>query len=158
MVATELTSATVEARRGSLCPGRGRPQPWGPLLARLALDMADQLAPLQQFEYLPGMNLRVLQKDGEPWFLATDVCKVLDHSNVSKALQALDPSEKGLTTGYTLGGNQRTSIISESGLYLLVLKSRKSEAKAFQKWVTGEVLGDITDIEGRGIPLGKTTQ
>lgn len=105
--------------------------------------MADQLAPLQQFEYLPGMNLRVLQKDGEPWFLATDVCKVLDHSNVSKALQALDPSEKGLTTGYTPGGNQKTSIISESGLYLLVLKSRKPEAKAFQKWVTGGVPGGL---------------
>jgi prophage antirepressor-like protein len=102
--------------------------------------MADQLAPLQQFEYLPGMNLRVLQRDGEPWFVASDVCKALEHSNVSAALSMQDAEERAK---FNLGlkGQGAANIISESGLYLLVLKSRKAEAKAFQKWVTGEVLG-----------------
>jgi len=108
--------------------------------------MADQLAPLQQFEYLPGMNLRVLQRDGEPWFVAKDVCEVLEmptDKGTGRWLAHLDPEEKGslrIAAG-TSGGNPNTTIISESGLYLLVLKSRKEEAKAFQKWVTGEVLG-----------------
>lgn len=116
--------------------------------------MADQLAPLQQFEYLPGMNLRVLQKDGEPWFVAKDVCEVLELSNTTSALASLDPEERAK---FNLGRQGMGNIISESGLYLLVLKSRKPEAKAFQKWVTGEVLGGPTDRQGRGIPLGKTT-
>ncbi|OGA78146.1 Bro-N domain-containing protein [Hydrogenophaga sp.] len=101
------------------------------------------------------MTLRVLHKDGEPWFFATDVCKVLEHSNVSKALQALDTSEKGLTNGYTPGGAQRLSIITESGLYLLVLKSRKEEAKAFQKWVTGEVWGAVQIARDRAFHRGR---
>ena len=69
--------------------------------------------------------------------LAADVCKALDHSNVTKALMGLDPEER---SNLKLGRQGTTNIISESGLYLLVLKSRKPEAKAFQKWVTGEVL------------------
>ena len=110
--------------------------------------MVDQLAPLQQFEYLPGMNLRVLQKDGGPWFVAADVCKALEMSTDKGSgqwLRDLDPSEKHtlrIAQGNTRG-NPNTTIISESGLYLLVLKSRKPEAKAFQKWVTGEVLGGL---------------
>lgn len=129
--------------------------------------MAEQLAPLlgppalQQFEYLPGMNLRVLQRDGEPWFVTTDVCKALGIANSRAAAFELDPEEKGVVTADTLGGQQRVSIISESGLYLLVLKSRKEEAKAFQKWVTGEVLPSIRKTggayryAGTGHPVGK---
>lgn len=108
------------------------PVSWGPL------DMADQLATLQHFEYLPGMNLRVLQKDGEPWFVAKDVCTALDIANPTDALKSLDQDERAR---FNLGRQGMGNIISESGLYLLVLKSRKAEAKAFQKWVTGEVLG-----------------
>lgn len=110
--------------------------------------MADQLAPLQQFEYLPGRNLRVLQKDGEPWFVAADVCKALEMSTDKGSgqwLRDLDPSEKHtlrIAQGNTRG-NPNTTIISESGLYLLVLKSRKPEAKAFQKWVTGDAPGGL---------------
>lgn len=99
------------------------------------------------------MTLRVLHKDGEPWFLTTDVCKVLGIVNSRHACADLDTEEKGVVTADTLGGRQKVSIISESGLYLLVLKSRKAEAQAFQKWITREVLGGITDSEGRGIPL-----
>jgi prophage antirepressor-like protein len=127
--------------------------------------MAEQLAPLQQFEYLPGMNLRVLQRAGEPWFVAADVGKALGLGNMHSSLTALDRTEKGLHSMETPSGRQRVSCISESGLYLLVLKSRKEEAKAFQKWVTGEVMpsirktgeyvGALTDSQGRGIPLGR---
>lgn len=105
--------------------------------------MADQLAPVQQFEYLPGMNLRVLNRGGEPWFVAQDVGTTLGFGNLRSSLALLDPVEKGVHTVDTPGGKQRLSIISESGLYLLVLKSRKPEAKAFQKWVTAEVLPSI---------------
>ncbi len=100
--------------------------------------MADLITAPQQFEYLPGMNLRVIDRAGEPWFVATDVCKVLELTNTSIALAALDPEER---SKLNLGRQGMGNIISESGLYLLVLKSRKAEAKAFQKWVTGVVLG-----------------
>lgn len=113
--------------------------------------MADQLAPLQQFEYLPGMNLRVLQKDGEPWFVAADVCGVLG-TRTDALKHILDPSELAKVTPNSIGGSSGSdrTIISESGLYLLVLKSRKPEAKAFQKWVTGEVLGGTLQIARDG--------
>lgn len=114
--------------------------------------MADQLAPLQQFEYLPGMNLRVLQRDGEPWFVATDVCKALAIQNPTDALATLDQEER---SRFNLGHQGSANIISESGLYLLVLKSRKEEAKAFQKWVTGEVRGGHYRYRGTGHPVGK---
>lgn len=107
---------------------------------------------LQQFEYLPEMTLRVLQRDGEPWFVAKDVCDVLGFDTAKHGtgafLSHMDVEEVASvnlntldTTGGKLRGNPTFKIISESGLYLLVLKSRKAEAKAFQKWVTGEVLG-----------------
>lgn len=57
--------------------------------------MADQLAPVQQFEYLPGMNLRVLNRGGEPWFVAKDTCAALGMKNPADYLRHLDPEEKG---------------------------------------------------------------
>lgn len=94
-----------------------------------------------QFESHP---VRTVLKDGEPWFVAVDVCKALEYSNTSKALgDHLDADEKGITTGYTLGGQQKLTIISESGLYALVLRSRKPEARKFAKWVTRDVLPAI---------------
>jgi anti-repressor protein len=86
------------------------------------------------------MHLRVLQKDGEPWFVAADVAKVLEFRDPHNATRGLDPEEISLLTIRGLNRGKPAIIISESGLYLLVLKSRKPEAKAFQKWGTGEVL------------------
>lgn len=98
-----------------------------------------------------GHDIRVIVRDGAPWFVATDVCAALGYANTSKAVgDHLDPDEKGVTTGYTLGGEQRLTIISESGLYALVLRSRKPEARKFAKWVTGEVLPSIRKTGGYG--------
>lgn len=75
-------------------------------------------------------------KDGEPWFVAKDVCDVLDVKNVSDALlKVLDEDERGIDTIYTLGGKQEMAIISEPGFYSLVGKSRKPQAKVFKRWV-----------------------
>lgn len=85
----------------------------------------------------------VIDDSGAPWWIAVDVCGVLGLSNSRKALSALDEDEKGVTSGYTLGGNQHMATVNESGLYSLIFKSRKPEAKAFRRWVTCEVLPQI---------------
>lgn len=88
-------------------------------------------------------QVRTVIKEGEPWFVAKDVCSVLELTNNREAISRLDEDEKGVNTAYTLGGNQNLTIINESGLYSLILTSRKPEAKAFKKWVTSEVLPSI---------------
>ena len=84
--------------------------------------------------------VRVLVKDAQPWFVAADVCRVLEIANSRDAIASLDEDEKGVGNADTHGGSQKMNLISESGLYALVFKSRKPEAKAFRKWVTAEVL------------------
>ena len=89
-------------------------------------------------------NIRTTtDSQGNTWFVAQDVCKALDLANTSRALSRLRPSMKGVTSMNTLKGIQTLTIISEPGLYLLVLRSRKAEAEAFQDWVTGHVLPAI---------------
>ena len=88
--------------------------------------------------------VRVITRDNQPWFAAVDVCNALGYRNSRKAVaDHLDDDERGVTTSDTLGGNQQLTIISESGLYALVLRSRKPEARKFAKWVTSEVLPSI---------------
>lgn len=77
---------------------------------------------------------------GDPWFVASDVCEALTIGNSRDAVGRLDDDEKGVGTIDTLGGKQDVSIINESGLYSLIMTSRKPEAKRFKKWVTSEVL------------------
>ena len=99
-----------------------------------------------QFETLP---LNVIDKAGEPWFIAKEVCEILEISNTSKAVEGLDEDE--LTKSYTidsLGRNQEVLIISESGLYTLIIRSNKPKAKEFRKWVTGVVLPSIRKTGG----------
>lgn len=87
-------------------------------------------------------QLRVVKDDnGEPWFVARDVCSALglDHT----AHRRLDADEKGLTKVQTLGGVQTVTTINESGLYTLMVRSNKECVKPFRKWVTGEVLPSI---------------
>ena len=88
-------------------------------------------------------SIRTLTKDGEPWFVAVDVCKSLDIGNSRQALTRLDEDEKGVISTDTLGGEQQMSIVNEPGLYSLVLGSRKTEAKAFKRWITHEVIPQI---------------
>lgn len=88
-------------------------------------------------------KIRTIQKDGEPWFVLADVCKVLEISNSRNISSRLEPDEKGVTLVDTLGGTQQMTIINESGLYTVILRSDKPQAKPFRKWVTSEVLPSI---------------
>lgn len=87
--------------------------------------------------------IRVVMQEGEPWWVANDVCRVLGIANPKTSLALLDEDEKGVHSMDSLGGIQRMTTISESGLYTLVLRSRKPEAKAFKRWITHEVLPAI---------------
>lgn len=89
--------------------------------------------------------VRVIEKDGEPWFVAADVCRVLELSNPSMVVDGLDDDERAkFNLGRSAnGGGGETNIINESGLYNLIFRSRKPEAKKFRKWVTAEVLPSI---------------
>lgn len=102
-------------------------------------------------------QVRVVLLDGEPWFVAKDVCQVLELDNPGSSLTLLDGNEKGVHTVDTPGGRQKATIISESGLYSLIFRSRKSEARRFQRWVTQEVLPDIRmmgryGLDGEPVP------
>lgn len=100
---------------------------------------------LVPFDY-EGRQVRTYTDDqGEPWFVAADVCSVLAISNVSQALSRLDGDEKTLISneGGGQAGPQSLNLINEPGLYALVLSSRKAEAKRFKRWVTHEVLPSI---------------
>lgn len=96
----------------------------------------------KNFQY-GGNQIRTIMKENEVWFVAKDVCDVLDLSDTSKALARLDEDEKGKNSIRTLGGNQELLSVNESGLYSLILGSRKAEARAFKKWITSEVLPSI---------------
>ena len=93
-------------------------------------------------------QVRMVMRGGEPWFVAKDVCACLGLTNTSKAVSTLEEGEKGITNGYTLGGDQDMLIVSEPGLYDLVSRSRKPYAKAFWHWVRHEVLVSIRKTGG----------
>ena len=89
-------------------------------------------------------EIRTLQSDGEPWFVANDVMRVLEGSNSKDAIRTLDDDEKsGVDIIDPHGRKQKTNCISEAGLYSIILRSRKPEAKAFKRWVTHEVIPSI---------------
>ena len=88
-------------------------------------------------------QFRFIKKDGEIWFVAVDVCKILGIKQATKALKRLKENEKGVTTIHTLGGSQEMLIVNEPGLYRLIFSSRKPEAEKFQDWVYHEVLPSI---------------
>ena len=87
--------------------------------------------------------VRIVEHDGEPWFVAKDVCGILSLANPRSSMALLDADEKGVHTMDTPSGEQEMTVVSEAGLYSLILRSRKSEAKAFKRWVTHEVLPSI---------------
>ena len=95
---------------------------------------------LMTFENAAFGKIRTLTIDGEPWFVAADVCKALELGNPSMTVERLDADEKGISSIDTLGGKQRMAIINEPGLYSVILRSRKPEAKAFKRWITHEVI------------------
>jgi len=105
------------------------------------------------------ITVRVLDRDGDPWFMTTDICRALGIANASQAIRQLDDDEKGICSTYTLGGNQEALIISESGLFTLLLRSRDAMKKGtlphrFRRWVTGEVLPAMRRARRVGSPSG----
>lgn len=96
--------------------------------------------------------VRTLTIDGEPWFVAGDICAVLDLGNVGQALSSLDLDEKGsITITDGTPGNPNRAIVSEPGMYSLILRSRKPEARQFRRWITHEVIPTIRKTGGYGI-------
>lgn len=105
-----------------------------------------------QFEENP---VRVVHRDGVPWFVLADVCRILDLSNPSQAAASLDDDERHTLTnaeGIAAPQVQQVTVINESGLWSLILRSRKAEAKRFKKWVTAKVLPAIRQNGHYGAP------
>ena len=87
--------------------------------------------------------VRAVIKDGAPWFIAKDVCEILEILDPSMAVGRLDEDERGTTSVGTTSGSREMLTVNESGVYSLIFTSRKPEAKRFRKWVTGTVLPEI---------------
>ena len=100
------------------------------------------------YRYDENKPVRTLNLNGEPWFVLRDVCEVLGLGNSRMVADRLDEDEKGVSQIYTLGSVQNATIISESGLYNVILRSDKPEAKPFRKWVTAVVLPSIRKNNG----------
>ena len=120
--------------------------------------MANQT--ISVFEFQPSFELRSILINGEPWFFASDVCNILELKNISDTLGKLDDDEKGIVLTDTLGGKQNVSIISESGLYTVILRHRDATKVGtvpyrFRKWVTSEVLPSIRKT---GKPTHRTVE
>lgn len=94
---------------------------------------------------LDGAEVRVhVDQHGEPWFVAADVCRALGHTNPTVAVSRLDDGDRNtLNTIHCGRGNPRVNVVSEAGLYELILTSRVEGAKRFQRWVTHEVIPSI---------------
>lgn len=110
---------------------------------------------MQTFNY-DNNQVRTVLQDGEPWFVLKDVCKVLNLSTPKRVAERLDNDEVSLTHLIdAIGRSQKTTIINESGLYGVILRSDKPQAKPFRRWVTHEVLpairktGSYTDTENK---------
>lgn len=118
-------------------------------------------------------EIRSIIIDSEPWFVAKDVCDALGHSNHRVAVRNLDDDEKGVRKVYPLngkGGIQPAIVISESGLYALILRSNKPYARQFRKWITSEVIPSLRKrghysvnktkkddyVDARNVPYGWT--
>lgn len=95
---------------------------------------------LQIFKNDQFGEIRTVQLDGEPWFVAADVCRALDVQNVPQAVNRLDDDERHMLN---IGRQGEVHVVNEPGLYSLVLGSRKPEAKAFKRWITHDVLPSI---------------
>jgi prophage antirepressor-like protein len=96
--------------------------------------------------------VRVLDRGGETWFVGRDVCAALGHRNSRDSLKRIPDDEKGVANTDTLGGNQEMVIISEAGLYRLVLTSRSPAAERFKSWVVRDVLPAIRRTGAYALP------
>ena len=108
-----------------------------------------QGAGIMAFENAEFGRIRAVSENGEPWFVAKDVCDALGLGNSRQALSRLDDDEKDtVILNDSIPGNPNKAVVNEPGLYSLIMSSRKPEAKAFQRWVTHEVLPAIRRTGG----------
>jgi len=114
-------------------------------------------ADLMPFKYGDTL-VRTVVIDGDVEFVAADVCRVLEHSNPSVAVSGLDDDERGLRIVETPSGAQQMVTVTEAGLYTLIIRSRKAEAKKFRRWVTHEVLPTIRKTGGAYIAPGSQAE
>ncbi|MEK4185619.1 BRO family protein [Paenibacillus sp. FSL L8-0494] len=103
---------------------------------------------LQQFMY-GHQEMRTLNIEGEPWFVAKDVCEVLEIANPTQAINRLDTDERAMLN---IGRQGEANVVNEYGLYSLILGSRKPEAKQFKRWITHDVIPSIRKTGGYMIP------
>lgn len=108
-------------------------------------------ADLMPFEY-HAMPVRVVSIDGEPWFVLADLCKVLTLSAVGRVAARLDEGVRRTHTLQTAGGAQQMTVVNESGMYEVVIRSDKAEAVEFRRWITGTVLPEIRRTGSYGAP------
>lgn len=118
-----------------------------------------QLNNLIIFNHQEFGEIRVLELNGEPWFVGKDVAEKLGYINTRDALKVhVDNEDKGITKCDTLGGNQNMTIINESGLYSLTFNSKLPGAKRFKRWVTSEVLPSIRKHGTYTVPIVETIE
>ena len=108
--------------------------------------------PLAVFDNPEFGSVRVTQRDDGLWFVAADVCAALDIANSRDAVASLDDDERDVATIDTLGGKQTMTLVSEPGLYSLILRSRKPEARVFKRWITHEVIPSIRKHGSYALP------
>lgn len=112
---------------------------------------------LKIFENPEFGAIRVIEKKGEPWFVAKDISDILGFRDANGMTRMLDADEKGTQKVSTPGGPQHMLVVNESGLYSCILRSNKPTAKKFRKWVTSEVLPSIRKSGGYFIDQEKMT-
>lgn len=104
----------------------------------------DKLEDLKIFKNEELGEIRMVLKDGEPWFIAKDIATALGYKNARDAVEThVDPEDKGVAKCDTPGGSQNLAVINESGMYALIFGSKLDSAKKFKHWVTAEVLPEI---------------
>lgn len=137
---------------------RAETQDWGSHMDKVYHETHDLVKTFQNERF---GAVRVVECNGEPWFVASDVCRALSIINSRDAIARLDDDEKadvGLTDISSNGVTQsrNMSIVNEPGLYTLVLGSRKPEAKAFKRWITHEVIPSIRKTGSYSVPQAET--
>jgi prophage antirepressor-like protein len=108
---------------------------------------------LDIFQYV-DYQLRTVDVDGEPWFIAQDVAVILEYSATSAMTRRLDAEDKGVRDLHTLGGEQQFTIISEAGLYVAIFGSQSRNAQGFKRHVTHNILPTIRKTGSYQAPTG----
>ncbi|MBQ3455226.1 MAG: hypothetical protein IJG36_02205, partial [Synergistaceae bacterium] len=110
---------------------------------------------IQVFSYEDAQVRTYTDEIGEVWLVAKDVAKILGLQNIRQNMNDLEDDEKGVCNVYTPGGMQDMTVINESGLYNLIFRSRKDEAKQFRRWVTHDVLPSIRKTGTYTVPTAQ---